>query len=127
MASIEQSLFFLLLCGVAIIAILLVILVRLQQLCELTRGKEASAVARAIQQGDFDEIIRRAHRQLDRTPHHTRARWWLAKAYFAKEMWAEAQTEFETLSRHDPSWRAKHIQPYLDEIEQRMAELSDSK
>ncbi|TWT85801.1 hypothetical protein Pla123a_06080 [Posidoniimonas polymericola] len=121
MPALEQTLFGLLVCGVVIVAILLLILVRLQQLLEMNRRRPRSAVEQAIERGDFEEIIRRAQKQLEQTPHHTRARWSLAKAYFAKEMWAEAKAEFETIGRNDPSWRVKFTEPYLDEIEKRQA------
>ena len=42
--------------------------------------------------------------------------WWLAKALYGDEQYAESKFHFEQLIIREPEWRGEFIRPYLDVI-----------
>lgn len=81
-----------------------------------------------LRHGKYDDVIERCLADLERFPMHTKARLYLAQAYYGKEMWEEAKRELEVLSELAPSWQRDFTQPYLDKISQRVGQggFSDS-
>jgi cytochrome c-type biogenesis protein CcmH/NrfG len=78
--------------------------------------------AKRLLDGDeVDGVIRLAKEKLAKKPNHVYAHWYLARAYYVQEKWAESLAAFREVERLDPSWIENHVKPYVDEIERKIA------
>ena len=64
-------------------------------------------------------VISLAKAKLAKKPNHVYAHWYLARAYYVQEKWAESLAAFREVERLDPSWIENHVKPYVDEIERK--------
>ncbi|MDD4928404.1 MAG: hypothetical protein PHP85_03875 [Gallionella sp.] len=65
------------------------------------------------------ELKALALERLQAHPNHEYARWYLARALYLDEDYEGAIREFSELKRICPSWKAEHIDPFMQEIEKR--------
>jgi len=78
----------------------------------------------ALRDGKYDDVIKRCLKDLEKTPTHTQAHWYLGRAYYAKQMWPEAKREMELVGELEPTWRDEYTKPYLEEIEKKLQQGS---
>jgi cytochrome c-type biogenesis protein CcmH/NrfG len=74
---------------------------------------------RLLDSDEIDELVRHAKGQLAKHPNHVYAHWYLGRAYYLQEKWAEAIEEFREVARIDPSWIDDHVKPYVRAIERK--------
>jgi cytochrome c-type biogenesis protein CcmH/NrfG len=74
---------------------------------------------RLLDGNEVDGVIRLAKAKLVKKPNHVYAHWYLARAYYVQEKWAESLAAFREVERLDPSWIENHVKPYVDEIERK--------
>ncbi|WP_162917169.1 tetratricopeptide repeat protein [Dongia deserti] len=77
---------------------------------------------RLLDSDDIGELIRFAQDKLNRRPNHVYAHWYLARAYYLQEKWAESLAEFREVARLDPTWIEDHVKPYVSAIERKTAD-----
>ena len=72
---------------------------------------------RLLEMNKLDELIGYARERLTRRPNHTYAHWYLARALYLQQKWAEALRAFNEVARIDPSWIDDSVTPYVRAIE----------
>lgn len=77
-----------------------------------------------LERDDLDALIRFAKGKLTTHPRHTYAHWYLALAYYHKGMLHDSLGEFTEVSNLEPTWREDHVDPYVEEIRERMKNTS---
>ncbi len=82
------------------------------------KGSEAE---KDLRDGQFDEVIKRSEKEINRNPTNIQAHSCLARAYYAKEMWEEAKREMEIVAKINPSWKREFTQPYIEEIDKQLS------
>ncbi len=76
---------------------------------------------RLFDRDEVDELIHFAKDKLKKRPNHVYAHWYLARAYYVREQWAESLAEFREVARLDPTWIEDHVKPYVSAIERKTA------
>lgn len=76
---------------------------------------------RLLDSNKTDELISFAKDRLSKRPNHVYAHWYLARAYYLQEKWAESLAEFREVARLDPTWIEDHVKPYVSAIERKTA------
>ncbi|MGZ0163093.1 MAG: hypothetical protein ACKVII_04190 [Planctomycetales bacterium] len=84
-----------------------------------TWGREPQAEL-DLQNGNFDDVIARALKDIEANPRYAKPHWFLGKAYYDKGLWKEAREQMELLAKLQPSWRAEFIEPYVQEIDRQL-------
>jgi cytochrome c-type biogenesis protein CcmH/NrfG len=76
---------------------------------------------RLLDSNKVNELIDLAKDQLKKRPNHVYAHWYLGRAYYVQENWAESLAEFREVARLDPTWIEDHVKPYVSAIERKTA------
>ena len=76
-----------------------------------------------LDKGEFDKVIELAGQRTSSHPNDVQAHWYLARAYQQKEEWFKALKEFHSVSRIEPTWSGKHVEPYIQEIQEKIRHL----
>ena len=69
-----------------------------------------------LKQDRLSELKAHALEQLATHPNHEYAHWYLARALYLERDYEGARKEFDILEQLCPSWKAEHIDPYLQTI-----------
>lgn len=77
---------------------------------------------RLFDSNKIEELITLAQDKLRKRPNHVYAHWYLARAYYLQEKWAESLAEFREVAHLDPTWIEDHVKPYVGAIERKTAE-----
>ena len=85
------------------------------------RAWEDSFISKAnsyFESADYERVVAHCEEKLRKSPNHTNAIWWLARAKQEMGKPLEAKTLFEKLLELEPSpnWRSSHVDPYLKKI-----------
>lgn len=92
---------------------------------KLLRGDPASSNFRAnakllLNMNDLDGLIAIAQERISRFPGELFAHWYLGLAYYRKKEWHKALSEFNYIYEIEPSWRFKHLNPYIFDIKEQL-------
>jgi len=79
-----------------------------------------------LENGDVDAVIERSLKDIADKPRHAKARWYLGKAYYEKEMWKEANEQMQIVAQLQPCWQNESTDSYIHEITRRMRSDSDN-
>ncbi|MEZ5830493.1 MAG: tetratricopeptide repeat protein [Dongiaceae bacterium] len=75
---------------------------------------------RLLEMNKLDELIAYARERLKKRPNHTYAHWYLGRAFYLQQKWAEALRAFNEVARLDPSWIEDSVTPYVRAIESKL-------
>lgn len=65
-------------------------------------------------------MIELGKENVERNYNTPEAHWWIAKAYFAKEMWEESLFHFTESARLDPAHQKDQIDPFIEAIQKKL-------
>ncbi|MHB8066983.1 MAG: hypothetical protein ACYDIC_03675 [Desulfobaccales bacterium] len=71
---------------------------------------------------DFDQVLKMSEERLKTHPKDCYAYWYLGKVYYLKKEWHKALKEFNALYEIAPSWRDEYLDPYINEIKEKLKE-----
>lgn len=72
----------------------------------------------------LDELVNFSTNKLRTHPRHTFGHWYLAVAYFHQGKLHHAKREFEKVRDLEPGWGPDYVEPYMDELQQRIREAT---
>jgi len=92
---------------------------------KLFKGDPVSGNFRAnakllLNMNDLDGVIELARERVKQFPGEIFAHWYLGLAYYRKKEWHKALYEFNYIYEIEPSWRYKHLNPYIYDIKQQL-------
>ena len=72
----------------------------------------------------LEELVNFSTNKLRTHPRHTFGHWYLAVAYFHQGKLHHAKREFEKVRDLEPGWGPDYVEPYMDELQQRIREAT---
>lgn len=73
-----------------------------------------------LNMNDLDGLIELTRERLKQFPGEIFAHWYLGLAYYRKKEWHRALSEFNYIYELEPSWRIKHLNPYIYDIKEQL-------
>ena len=73
-----------------------------------------------LNMNDLDGVIELTRERLKQFPGEIFAHWYLGLAYYRKKEWHKALSEFNYIYEIEPSWRYKHLNPYIYDIKEQL-------
>jgi len=73
-----------------------------------------------LNMNDLDGVIALAKEQVDQYPGEVFAHWYLGLGYYRKKEWHKALSEFNYIYKVEPSWRYKHLNPFIYDIKEQL-------
>ena len=83
-------------------------------------GSFRSDVRMLLNMNDLDGVIAIARERIRQFPGEILAHWYLGLAYYRKKEWQKALSEFNYIYEIEPSWRNKHLNPYIYDIKEHL-------
>jgi tetratricopeptide (TPR) repeat protein len=92
---------------------------------KLFKGTQASGSFRTnakmlLDMNELDSLIELAQARIKQFPGEIFAHWSLGLAFYRKKEWHKALTEFNYIYEIEPSWRYKHLNPYIYDIKEQL-------
>ncbi len=72
----------------------------------------------------LEELVNFSAAKLRTHPRHTFGHWYLAVAYFHQGKLHHAKREFEKVRDLEPGWGPDYVEPYMDELQQRIRQAT---
>jgi tetratricopeptide (TPR) repeat protein len=73
-----------------------------------------------LDMNDLDSVIEMARDRTKQFPGEIFAHWYLGLAYYRKKEWHKALSEFNYIYEVEPSWRHKHLNPFIYDIKEQL-------
>jgi tetratricopeptide (TPR) repeat protein len=73
-----------------------------------------------LNMNDLESLIELTQERIKQFPGEIFAHWYLGLAYYRKKEWHKALYEFNYIYEIDPSWRYKHLNPYIYDIKEQL-------
>ncbi len=73
-----------------------------------------------LNMNDLESVIELTQERIKQFPGEIHAHWYLGMAYYRKKEWHKALYEFNYIYAIEPSWRYKHLNPYIYDIKEQL-------
>ncbi len=73
-----------------------------------------------LNMNDLDGVVELARERIEQFPGEIFAHWYLGLAFYRKKEWHKALHEFNYIYEIEPSWRYKHLNPFIYDIKEQL-------